>query len=710
VLAFLCLVTATVPAAGQVRRVSELNTRQLQALDRAKTVVFLPGGMLEEHGPYLPAYTDGFLSERLTDEVAARLVAARAGWTALVFPQIPLGSSGSNEIGGQFVFPGTFSLRPATLRSVFLDLADEVGSQGFRVVVIVHVHGAPLHNRALDEASDYFRDTYGGRMVHLWGLVPVLQGWGTVLQGLTDAEKKEEGVSLHAGMDETSLMLHLRPDLVSADHKQAPVVTGQTLQESFDVARGRDWPGYLGSPRLASPDLGRRIWESFSAAATTQLDRMLDSASAEPPRRYGDLLAANASYRGWILTATAEQERRLARQREWLYRRTQASAFTLPTPTGQHAVGTSAFAVETPTPTGDPGRTLVVTTWYPARDTTGLRRAPYLREEVALQAVAAAGSSAVATPLAQRGVVTHGWLDAPVAALAGRLPVLVFSHGYLAMPSDYTALMEDLASHGYAVFSIAHTGETMGVTLPGGRLESIFGPGNRLASVPLGVISEWNAEDSVATAVTTAADHGAADATLRAYLARIPLSTAAVDRWVADTRAVVDEIVRLASSTSGSRYAGRLDLSRLGAIGHSMGGVASAAYCARDTRCRGAVNLDGSPQYGDLIDRPSRHPMLMVYASRPGRVGVNDPIYGKGTAYWSAVLAGALHLNFGDWQYWEGPTRLNQSLGPITSARCAEVLGNLVREFFAAHLDGRASPLLSGATTVPELSVRRKSR
>jgi creatinine amidohydrolase/Fe(II)-dependent formamide hydrolase-like protein len=39
-------------------RVAELNTEQIRALDRARTAVILPGGILEEHGPYLPSYTD----------------------------------------------------------------------------------------------------------------------------------------------------------------------------------------------------------------------------------------------------------------------------------------------------------------------------------------------------------------------------------------------------------------------------------------------------------------------------------------------------------------------------------------------------------------------------------------------------------------------------------------------------------------------------
>jgi creatinine amidohydrolase/Fe(II)-dependent formamide hydrolase-like protein len=312
---------ATSPGLAQVVRLGDLNTSQIRRLDRTRTAVFLTGGMIEEHGPYLPAFTDGVLSSRLTQELAQSLVRQKPGWTALLFPEIPLGASGSNELGRHFVFPGTYAVQPSTLRSIFMDLADELGEQGFRWIVVVHVHGAPLHNRSLDQAGDYFHETYGGRMVHLWGMVPVLAGWGNVLGTLSDAEKKEEGVSLHGGMDETSLMLHLKPDLVSPEYRNAPIVTGQTLEESFQVAARPDWPGYLGSPRLATAALGERIWTSFSAAAAKVMLAVLEGGDPGQYQRYADLLARNVLYQGWFAAAGARDSVRDAAHREWVRRR-----------------------------------------------------------------------------------------------------------------------------------------------------------------------------------------------------------------------------------------------------------------------------------------------------------------------------------------------------------------------------------------------------
>jgi hypothetical protein len=59
-----CTGVPSTPA--QVHHLAELNTEQILSLDRERTVVILPGGILEQHGPYLPSYSDGYMNERLT--------------------------------------------------------------------------------------------------------------------------------------------------------------------------------------------------------------------------------------------------------------------------------------------------------------------------------------------------------------------------------------------------------------------------------------------------------------------------------------------------------------------------------------------------------------------------------------------------------------------------------------------------------------------
>ena len=306
---------------AQVLQVGDLNTRQIRALDRARTVVILQGGMIEEHGPYLPAFTDGVLSVRLTTELAAGIVRQRPNWTALVFPPISVGASGSNEIGRQYAFPGTYAVRPSTLRSAFVDLATELGEQGFRWLLLVHVHGSPLHIGALDDAGDFFHDTYGGTMVNLWGLMPVLGGWGGAMSVMTPAEKLADGLSLHAGMDEHSLMLYLRPDLVARDYREAPPVAGANYADAFAVARRSGWPGYLGAPHLATAAFGKRIWRAFADATEKTAVEILDGKDARSYPRYVTYLKTLPQYREWIDSSTARDSIAGSRLTHWLARR-----------------------------------------------------------------------------------------------------------------------------------------------------------------------------------------------------------------------------------------------------------------------------------------------------------------------------------------------------------------------------------------------------
>src|SRR5450631_700127 len=137
---FLSVLLAPVLAQSQVYQLGELNADQLRAFDRMKTVVLFPGGILEEHGPYMPTYTDGYSNRYYTQQLA-KAIAAKPGWKVLIFPEIPLGFGGANNIGSKWNFPGTYTVRLNTLRAVYMDLAGDLGEQGFRWIFVVHDHG-----------------------------------------------------------------------------------------------------------------------------------------------------------------------------------------------------------------------------------------------------------------------------------------------------------------------------------------------------------------------------------------------------------------------------------------------------------------------------------------------------------------------------------------------------------------------------------------
>ena len=132
-----------------------------------------------------------------------------------------------------------------------MDLATQLGEQGFKWIMRgVDVHGSPLHIAALDEAGDFFRDTYGGRMVNLWGLLPVIGGWGS-------------GIERHAGgVEERRRRLTARrrgrafPDAASPAKSGRAGLPAGAVGHRLDLrreCRGSEAEGLAGLHRRAAP-------------------------------------------------------------------------------------------------------------------------------------------------------------------------------------------------------------------------------------------------------------------------------------------------------------------------------------------------------------------------------------------------------------------------------------------------------------------------
>jgi creatinine amidohydrolase/Fe(II)-dependent formamide hydrolase-like protein len=288
---WILLATLLAPRAvyAQIYRLAEMNSDQVRGLDHEKTVILIPGGILEEHGPYLPTYTDGYADRYYTQKLA-NAIAARPGWKVVVFPEIPLGFGGANNIGAKWDFPGTYTVRLSTLRSVYMDLASDLGAQKFRWILVVHDHGDPAHNQALAQASDYFHDMYGGTMLHLFGLTEVQGCYDIVAKLLSKKASAQDGFTVHAGAEEHSEILFLHPELANPAYKTAPFFTGKNFDDLYNLAEKDGWPGYFGAPHRASASLGRQVMEACSQKLDAVALRVLDGLDyRELPRFYDKL-------------------------------------------------------------------------------------------------------------------------------------------------------------------------------------------------------------------------------------------------------------------------------------------------------------------------------------------------------------------------------------------------------------------------------------
>jgi len=395
----------------------------------------------------------------------------------------------------------------------------------------------------------------------------------------------------------------------------------------------------------------------------------------------------------------------------------QSPVVELPKPTGPFAVGTTSWIItdETRPESFDPAsgkRRIPVIAWYPAAVGAKGGPAPYMRqgmEEV----------RAFATLIRKPGafddladVKTHGILDAPIATLQTRLPVLVFSHGYTGIPSSYTGLLEDLASHGFIVLSVIHPYEATAASLGSGPPVTFLDGSGALRADVAAVTSEWEGEDEVLRGVMGLASEKEQLDRLRGYITGLKATQTVLRRWVDDTKAVLDRWPTTTKDSLANQIFSRADLTRLGAFGHSMGGVVAGEFCLLDARCKAGLNLDGSPQSGGMIDRKLKRPFLMVYSGRENRLGATDLIYYKSAApYFRVDVRGTGHLSFSDMPFWPGGGLSERgAYGTIAPTRSTLITRTIVREYFGLILLRQFSPLLTEEVLMPDVVVHPAER
>ena len=316
ILTCLCFLLGA-PSFAQIHDMREMATVDISNLDLERTVIIIPGGILEQHGPYLPSYTDGYQNEYWAQRVAESIV-KRDGWKVLIFPPIPLGAGGANQVAKRHIFPGTYHVHFSTLRAIFMDLASEFGEAGFQWVFVISQHGAQSHQLALDQASDFFADIYGGAMVHLSGLIPD-EPVSPQLE-LSSEEQTDNGLDVHSGMSETSRILFLRPDLVRPGYENAEPQSGESWRDLVTRGAEAGWPGYFGAPSLATASRGARIIEARSAEFSDLALRILDGFDYRSLQRRSEVQSEDEAIREYNAAASEHARRIQQVQQEWLER------------------------------------------------------------------------------------------------------------------------------------------------------------------------------------------------------------------------------------------------------------------------------------------------------------------------------------------------------------------------------------------------------
>ncbi|MFT5514614.1 MAG: dienelactone hydrolase [Rhodothermales bacterium] len=263
----------------------------------------------------------------------------------------------------------------------------------------------------------------------------------------------------------------------------------------------------------------------------------------------------------------------------------------LPEATGAYTVGTASFVVvdadrdDEYTPEVD-SRELNVKLWYPA-DQEGQGTVSYMNALVTdLFSVTQdyLPADEMTSTLATLDSRTRS--GAPITSSIAQLPVVFWSHGLGGVNSLYTTFGSELASHGFLVVAIDHTYGAFATVFPDGTIRSI-----RTGSAA-------------------------------------PEFPAMVRIWAKDMASVLDELELRNVNDPDGLLTGRIDLTRVGATGHSTGGSAAADVHTFDPRFTAAVTLD-APEVGEAAEG----------------VGVDDPMmifFAEGSEYASNAVADRL--------------------------------------------------------------------
>jgi len=249
------------------RQFAYLTWKQVEALDKQRTLLVLPTAAIEQHGHHLPLATDTLINNLLLGKALDKLPAEAPVYA---LPNFCYGKS-NEHIG----FPGTLALSASTFMAVIRDIGASVKASGFHRVCLYNTHGG---NTALDDvmARD-LRAEFGLRTFYLSGAA------GARAIGINEQER---AYGFHAAEWETSLMLAATPELVRSDQYTvnyiAQIDNPKLLLPEFAPAtfswltRDIAPSGVMGDPTPATAENGAKWIAAAATKVAAALQAMLD--------------------------------------------------------------------------------------------------------------------------------------------------------------------------------------------------------------------------------------------------------------------------------------------------------------------------------------------------------------------------------------------------------------------------------------------------
>ena len=220
------------------------------------TVIVLPVGAIEQHGPHLPCAVDSLISAGVLGRALAKLPAE-----VRAYGLAPITYGKSDE---HLHFPGTMTLTGPTLLAMVTEIGESVYRAGFRKLLLANGHGG--QPQVLEMTARELRLRHGDFVVVPFHVSRLPNASGRFI---SEQEKK---LAMHAGHSETALILALAPDTVHMDRAVAnfpPAFPSKLLSPDGRPAcawTARDFgtSGVIGDPFPATPEQGQAILDSLA--------------------------------------------------------------------------------------------------------------------------------------------------------------------------------------------------------------------------------------------------------------------------------------------------------------------------------------------------------------------------------------------------------------------------------------------------------------
>jgi creatinine amidohydrolase len=249
-------------------------TSDEKSLDAACAV--LPVGSFEQHGDYLPLITDTVIASAISRELAG---------TYPLFQLPPVTISCSHE---HSAWRGTVSISSSTLRAMIDDIYRSITDAGLTSLVILNCHGG---NYVLANVVQE-----GNACGKSMALFPSGRDWADARQSARLATPNHEDI--HAGELETSILLHVNPELVRDGYHTADWTVDDRRHLLTTGMREYTQSGVIGRPSLASAEKGKALLASLVESFASVLEILRRPLASFGPQRHAGQEAVNPGRSG----------------------------------------------------------------------------------------------------------------------------------------------------------------------------------------------------------------------------------------------------------------------------------------------------------------------------------------------------------------------------------------------------------------------------